>query len=156
MNRLSSLILFLLLATSACIREPLAPATGRATGADFLVEVWASQACASYGDNITVRATVTNVSAETRTIKLERQVVFDLIVADQDGEHRWSEGKPLTSELSQLELKPRQSKTIGMQWVVKERTSGFLVTAQFVDNPNDSRGPMKATARVYAPGCFGG
>ena len=115
---------------------------------DFTVEVWASTNCILPDETVTVRAIVTNVGSQTQIIDLRDQVVFDLIITDQNGEHHWSEGKPLTPDLTRLELKPGQSKTLEMQWVVQPLTSMLVVTAQFIDNPAVPGGPVKAQVEV--------
>jgi len=118
------------------------------TAEHFTVEVWSSTNCALSGETVTVRATVTNVGSQTQLIDLKDQVVFDLVVADQNGEHRWSAGKPLTADLTRLELVPKQSKMLEMQWVVQPLTSVLVVTAQLIDNPKDPRGPINAQVRI--------
>jgi hypothetical protein len=154
------LLLFsILISLSACVAHRTStpsPAGGREARGDLVVVVWASQVCASYGDTVTVRGTVTNVGSQEHTIELKGQVVFDLRITDESGEHRWSEGKPLTSDLTRLELKPQESKILEMQWKVPYGGSGIIVTAQLIDDPNDLRGPVRATTRVYAPYCPGG
>jgi hypothetical protein len=54
---------------------------------------------------------------------------------------RWSDGKPLTADLTHLQLKPGESKTIEMSWFPDERfkdgimsINGFL---RFGDNASD-------------------
>jgi len=81
--------------------------------------------------------------------------VFDLIITDYNGEHRWSDGKDLTPELTLLELQPGQSKTIEMNWVVQPLTSSLSVNAVLIPYSTDSLGPVTARAPVYVSMCPG-
>jgi hypothetical protein len=102
---------------------------------NFAVEIWASTNCAAPGEVVRARATVTNRDSRTQIAELEEQPVLDIIITDQNGEHRWSEGKPLTPDLMRLELKPGESKTIEMEWVVQPLTSSLSITARFLSSP---------------------
>lgn len=134
---------------SACTsRHPIDDKRSIHGDINYTVELWASTNCILPGETVTVRATVTNVGSQTLIIDLRDQVVFDLIITDQNGEHRWSEGKSLMPELTRLELKPGQSKMLEMQWVVQPLTSVVVVTAQFIDNPAVPGGPVRAQVSI--------
>lgn len=122
----------------ACTAQPTptptpGPVVGRASRGDYVVEVWVSKVCAFDGDHVIVRGTVTNIGTRTHIIELGHQIVFDLIIADRTGVYRWSDGKPLTPELTRLELGPQESKTLEMQWTVVGGP-GFEAATQLIDH----------------------
>ncbi len=81
-----------------------------------------------------LRATVTNHTTKTQVIELTDQPVLDIIIRNQGQIVRWSNGKPLTPDLTRLQLKAGESKEIEMEWTVKTPTPStvFYVDANFV------------------------
>lgn len=125
--------------------------TDTATAGDFVISLWVSTYCAQRGETMTARATITNRSAETQIVESQDQPVFDLIFGDEKGEHRWSDSKPLTSDLTRIGLEPNESKNIEVQWTA---TYSAYVTARFI-NPHDSRSPFKLSVYVHVDNCPG-
>ncbi len=102
------------------------------------VELWTNNGCPPVGETVTLRATVTNGGEDTKIVELQ-QPVLDIILTDEDGRHRWSDGKQLTSNLTRVELKAGESKSIEMQYVVKVPYTGvyaqFIPDAQSIEHP---------------------
>ncbi len=102
----------------------------------LVAEIWASDGCPRVGETVTIRASVTNKGTHLFVIEVADQPVLDIVLL---GQRRWSDGKQLTSELTHLELKPGESKSIEMQYVVQERYSAvyarFIPTAQSIEHP---------------------
>jgi len=99
---------------------------------------------------VTVRAKVTNQSSEPFHEELKDQPVLDLFV----GEARWSEGKPLTPDLTQLDLKPGESKSIEMQYVVKG--GGTAAYARLIPDAQSIEHPFSAYMVLnYCPNFIG-
>lgn len=115
------------------------PASQKALGEGLVVEIWSSDGCPRIGERITLRATVTNARSSPLRVELKDQPVFDISIfyrtAEGEKTIHWSDGKPLTPDLTQLELKLGQSKSIEMQWVVQPNVGGVGVSAQFIDDP---------------------
>jgi Intracellular proteinase inhibitor len=82
----------------------------------IVVDVWASSDCVQAGETVKLRATATNRGVRAFSVELTNRPVFDLVVKTAGKTVRWSDGKPLTPELTRLELKPGASKTIQMDW----------------------------------------
>ena len=110
-----------------------APVSQTAGSKDLYVELWVSDRCPTVGETVTVRATVTNEGAHIFTVELKDRPVLDLLA----GTKRWSQ---LNSELTRLELKPGQSKSIEMQYVVEQ--SSFGVSARFVPDAQSIEHPI--------------
>lgn len=121
-------------------------------GGKFLyVELWANNGCPRFGETVTLRATARNGGSDTQIVELKDQPVLDIIVGNPDNsKFRWSAGKSLTSELTRLELKPRESKSIEMQWRVDG--SGTVISAQFIPNTQSIGNPFSALM-VLGAGC---
>lgn len=81
------------------------------------VEMWASKNCVQPGDTVHLRATVSNRSDKNWTVELQDQPVFDIETSSDGKRVHWSDGKPM-SELSRLELKPGESRTLEMDIVI--------------------------------------
>lgn len=136
------IILCVLLLTflPSCSRpsHPLSTTRGVGIGdGSLVVEMWASEDCVRPGDTVKLRATVTNTSSKTQVIELHDKPVLDLVIdfnkSTRIGMRRWSDGKPLTPDLTQLELTPGASKSIEMDWVVDEGKTGPVgINAQFI------------------------
>ncbi len=126
-----------------------APANSRAAAGYFHVETWTSTICAKPGETVTVRATVINDDTRTQIVQLEDRPVFDMEVRVIDKEiktYRWSQDKPLSSDLTLLDLGPGQSKTIEMQWVVQPQTSVLFSYALFIPDSSRVNDPVRAPA----------
>jgi len=62
------------------------------------------------------------------------QPVLDIVISLSNSQVRWSDGKPLTRELTRLQLNPGESKTIEMDWVATNDI-GYHGTAAVFHNP---------------------
>jgi len=114
------------------------------------VELWTNNGCPRVGETVTLRATVTNQSSEPFHAELVDQPVLDLFV----GGTRWSERKPLSPDLTQLDLKPGESKSIEMQYVVK--AGGTAAYAQFIPTTQYIKQPIEPyMALDYCPNFIG-
>ncbi len=135
---------------SACIVTHGQPMSGGRTPAGYFhIETWASTDCAKPGETVTVRATVINDDTRTQIVQLEDRPVFDMEVRVIDKEiktYRWSQDKPLSSDLTLLDLGPGQSKTIEMQWVVQPQTSVLFSYALFIPDSSRVNDPVRAPA----------
>jgi len=118
-------------------------------GNRILVTLWASKNCLDYGETVTLRATATNQGSLPFAIELTDRPVFDIVVGYPE-EARWSAGKPLTPDLTRLELKPGQSKTIEMQWIA---TTSSMVFAPFISRSRYMDTPMGPSLVVYVGEC---
>lgn len=101
--------------------------------------MWASKNCVQPGETVSLRATATNRGNRTQVIEVKDKPVLDIIVdftkSTAKGVTRWSDGKPLTPELTRLELKPGESKSIEMGWNPDQSAYGPVgVNALFVDS----------------------
>lgn len=113
------------------------------------VEIWASRGCVQPGDTVHLRATVRNRGAKKQVIDLKDKPVLDMVFGNPDTGRRWSEDRPLTPDLTRLELQPGESKSIAMDWVTSQRTYGpNHVTALFVWNAKLSRLTPGVTVHV--------
>ena len=123
-------------------------------GGKFLyVELWTNNGCPRLGETVTLRATARNGGSNTQIVELKDQPVLDIIVGNPDNSKiRWSAGKALTSELTRLELKPRESKSIEMQWRVDG--SGTVISAQLIPNTQSIGDPFSALM-VLGTSCTG-
>lgn len=124
------------------------------------VEMWASSNCVQAGDTVHLRATVTNRSDKNWTVELEDQPVFDIQSSSEGKRVHWSDGKPL-SELSHLELKPGESRTLEMDVVApKNQNYGFIgAIARFVYSSRAAGGPARPGVMINigssCPGLIG-
>lgn len=149
----------ILLATtilSACTatRQPV---SGREGGHPFLVTVWASVKCVQPGDTLIARATVVNNDSITQVVELTDRPVFDLLMGYRTSEGgstilRWSDGKALTPDLTRMELKPGESKSLELRWVVIDPPpSSLSVAATFVDDLKFIDHPLSPYIAIYGP-----
>lgn len=104
----------------------------------FSVTLYSSKRCAAPNEVLTLRATVTNKTNETRVIELPDRPVFDIVIGNADAADaiRWSDGKPL-AEVNRLELGPGESKSIEINWVSDGIThvgAVFISDARSPDN----------------------
>ncbi|MGB8648314.1 MAG: BsuPI-related putative proteinase inhibitor [Anaerolineae bacterium] len=121
-----------------CLSQPVKRVQG---GNIWNLELWVNSACASPGDTVTARLTLTNVTTTVQTIELKDKAVLDLGLGygtDQGPKvTKWSDNKPLTPELTQLVLKPSESKMIEMQMQVPPRVTVIGVVGLFNRDPNN-------------------
>ncbi len=111
--------LIMALMVSGCVHSSVSNHTGIGfDNASYMIEIWASTYCAMQGDTLHVRGTLTSNSSETRVFQVKSKPIFDIGVAFGDLRVNWSDGRVLTPDLTRLELKPAESKTLEMDWVV--------------------------------------
>ena len=125
----------------------------KAGGTPYVVEIWASDACPKQGDTVTLRATATNVDPETQVVELKDQPVLDIVVGNLTDGQRWSAGKPLTPDLTRLELKPGESKSIEMSWIDQPISNIPVISARFIDDPRSINNPLMPTI-VLGTSCY--
>lgn len=118
---------------------------------DIGVELWASSNCVSRGETVKLRATATNHGSYTFTNRLTNRAVLDIVVKTSGKTARWSDGKSLTPDLTQLVLKPGESKSIEMDWHVQGQDS-LLVNADFA---YDDRLGVAPSTSVMVEACAG-
>lgn len=111
------------------------PKSTSSIGGDVEVQMWASTSCAQPGDTVHLRATATNRGNRTWTVDTKDEPVLDIITSSDGKPVRWSDGKSLTPDLTHLELKPGESKTIEMDIVISRNLAsgypnGFFAIAQ--------------------------
>ncbi len=140
-----------------CLSKPIKLTSVRG---DFVVEIWASSDCVQPGDTIKLRATVTNKGTADQVVELSDQPVLDIVIRNQGPSIRWSDGKSLTPDLTRLELKPGESKSIEMEWKAKTPSPGyvFYVDARFIDDARFANDPVRPGITVsvsVCPGPFG-
>ncbi|MBI4786654.1 MAG: hypothetical protein HY782_06370 [Chloroflexi bacterium] len=125
-------LLMLIIALVGCSRQ--SKPVSSTSGVDFItVEMWASSDCVQPGETVVLRATATNKGSRVEVIELRDRPVLDIVVGDRDRVfRRWSDSKPLTTDLTRLELGPGESKTIEMGWVPDPSIQGAVaVSAHF-------------------------
>ncbi len=129
-------------------RKPITESVG---SGDILLSIWASNQCPDSDEVVTLRAIVANQGSKSLLVESKNQPVFDIIVGNPDtSQTRWSSGKPLTSELTRLELKSGQSKTIEMTWRTTDQGG---ISAILVDRPIR---PLSIGLNIgNCPGMFG-
>jgi Intracellular proteinase inhibitor len=116
------------------------PIKSTSSAGNIGVELWASSDCVQPGETVKLRATATDEGAQAFSVELTDRPVFDLVVKTAGKTVHWSDGKPLTPELTRLELKPGASKTIQMDWKVQccdnlQVTAPFIYSQKFADDP---------------------
>jgi len=125
-------------------------------GGSLLVEIGSSTNCANPDDTVTLHASVSNRSSQIFAVELQDRPVLDLCIGSYPGYSKcWSEGKQLTPDLTKLELKPGESKTIEMKWFAQPAGS-YGAAAIFVYAPDVTGGPITANVTVgVVPDCPG-
>ena len=125
---------------------------------DIIVYLDVSAVCPKPGETLYTRATVKNWGSQTYRVDLTDQPVFDLSIGfrGEPGKNvvKWSGNKPLTSDLTHIELKPGESRTIELNWVV-ENTDFGVVTASFIEGQRWINDPIRADAQLYIFSCPG-
>lgn len=139
---------------TGCLHGPVNSVSGVG---DLDVEIWASTDCIQAGETLVIRASVTNRGSRTFKVKLKDQPVFDIFIGGLDPPIRWSEGKPLAPDLTQLELGPGQSKTIEMRWIAVQPPGHNIVgvSAHFAYGQQMPGGPVVASVAVSVGACPG-
>ncbi len=120
-----SLFLISLVLLSACAQTH--PSINTSAYGYLAIDTWASGTCVKSGDTIKLRSTVTNEGKQTEVIQLTDHPVLDIMIRDRsrnglsadDKIIHWSDGKTITPDVRRLELKPGESKTLEMDWVVQ-------------------------------------
>lgn len=144
--------LLVLLAITGC-RTPKPTSDTRPAG-NIGVQLWASSDCVQPGETVNLRATATNHGSQVFAIELTDRSVFDLVVKTSGKTTRWSDGKQLTPDLTRLELKPGESKTIEIDWNV-QCCDSLLVNAPFIDNAKFADYPSTPSITVFVQHCSG-
>ncbi len=127
------------------------PATSSSVIEGIVVDVWASSDCIQPGETLRLRATATNRGTRAHSVQLSDRPVLDLVVRATDKTTHWSDGKPITPNLTSLELKPGESKTIEMNWLV-QCCDSLYVTASFA---YDKDAGVVPTTLVQVQHCTG-
>jgi hypothetical protein len=118
---MKKIVLFsvLLVSLTTCTLPPLgwyAPQSGATTLDNLILVLWASHKSLNVNQPIMIRFTVTNEGRETVIYDRRDKPVIDIYIPGGIPKVKWSDGKSLTPELTRLELKPGESKTIEMTW----------------------------------------
>ncbi len=115
------------------------------------LQMWTSSPCPHLGEKVHLRARVSNDGDTKETFDLEGEPVLDMWVSQADTRIAWSDGKPLTAELTHLELRPGESKTIEMYWTpTMAGFGGATAVLRFGNRPG-----WNAWTGVPAGGCSG-
>ncbi len=101
-------------------------------GTTFLTIIEATRSCIQRGDTIHLNASVTNSGSLARVIDLRDHPVLDMPVVDNGVASHWSDGKPLTRELTHLELAPGQTKAIDWEWNKRPTGTYVVFHAEFI------------------------
>lgn len=125
------------------------------------MDLWVSQRCAEAGEPVAIRYTLTNEGPGKLVVQLKDAPAMDIVIQINTRENqkqfvRWSDGQPLTDELTQLVLEPGQSKTISMDWPVDPRTSFAFVSMDFSYHEDPPRGRTDSVTLYVSPNCVGG
>ncbi len=139
---------------------PRKPVESSSVMEGITVYFWSNTGYALPDETVKFRATVRNITdrngkPRTHIVELKDQPVFDLLVEYQSKVvARWSEGKPLTRDLTYIELKPGESKTIEMDYIVRQCCDPLSGSAIFI---YDQRFGVQARTGVavyirYTPG----
>ncbi len=101
-------------------------------GSTFLTNIEASRSCIQRGDTIHLYASLMNSGSQARVIELRKHPVLDILVVDNGVASHWSDNRPLTPELTHLELAPGQTKTIDWEWNKRPTGSYVIFCAEFI------------------------
>lgn len=114
------LLLLVQLFLTACVGWPSPQSNATGLG-DLTLGLWASHQSLNVNQPITIRFTVKNDGKQTIVYDRKDKPVVDILVGHRDNPAmRWSSEKPLTSELTRLELKPGESRILEMIWAPSE------------------------------------
>lgn len=117
---------------AGCLQRPQPPMSNTGVVANLAVTTWISNPCVQPNDIVHLRATVANHGSQTEVVDLKDKPVLDIEIGLTDRQLRWSDGKELTPELTHFELKPGDSKTIEMDWVVSNDYGFHNASAVFI------------------------
>lgn len=145
------LMTFMILSVSAilftaCFQQPV---TLGPTGGPLSIELWVSGSCARPGDTIYARATMTNTSSELQFVAVEDRPVMDLEISSLAGKIRFSD----THSLTQLELKPQESKSIELQSKVETGVPLLGVTGTYITVSTEANEPQTLFTVVHVTDC---
>ncbi|MGB8646906.1 MAG: BsuPI-related putative proteinase inhibitor [Anaerolineae bacterium] len=141
-----------------CLNGPISARSGMGiNNTSYLIQIDANTSCVNRGDTIHLRAHLTNEGPDTYVFQLKDKPVLDLGVILGDVSAKWSDGKALTPDLTRLELKPGESKTIEMDWVVtgSARSGSAWVTFIYDDLPDSHQGTNVPFFVAPCPGPIG-
>jgi len=131
------------------------PVSGSAVREGLVVEIWASADLVQLGDRVKLRATVTNETNRMSTrrvhiVDLKDRPVFDIVVETDMRQvlARWSDGKALTRDLTYIELKPGESRTIEMDYKVSD-CCHLVAKVIFIESERFVHDPLRASISIY-------
>lgn len=117
---------------TGCLYRQQPPISNNSFVNDLVVTMWINNPCVQPGDTVHLRATVANEGSQTEVVDLKDKPVLDIEIFLDKETVRWSNGKPLSPELTHLELKSGESKTIEMDWIVSNDNGFHNAYANFV------------------------
>ena len=142
--------------------RPAKPVSNTQVSHDHItIETWGSSDCVAAGETVHLRATATNRGTEPFAVDLHDQPVLDLWVSGRvEGKptilQRWSDGKPLTPDITGLALQPGQSKTIEMDWIPAASVYGpARAWAHYVPRLPWGDDPLDVSITIEAQYCWG-
>ncbi len=97
------------------------------------IQILTSDDCAAPGDVIRLRASVTNYAPQAFYADLKDKPVLDVVVDAGGKKTRWSDGKPLSANLTQLWLEPGETRTIKADWKV-ESADAIEASTEFISS----------------------
>ena len=155
-RRIGLLIMALLLASC----RPVKPVSYTARSGDgILIEMWGSKDCVVAGETVHLRATATNEDPEPFAVDLRDQPVLDIWVSglvEAKGAilQRWSDGKPLTPDVTGLALQPGQSKTLEMDWIPATSVYGAAhAEANYIHRASWGDDPLIVSITIEVQAC---
>jgi len=119
MKKLILVLLVLVIGLEGCSWPPLgmyAPQSGATTLDNLLLVLWVSHQSVNVNQPVTARFTVKNEGRTTVVFDRKDKPVIDIYIPGGIPSVRWSDSKPLTSDITRLELKPGESKVIEVTW----------------------------------------
>jgi hypothetical protein len=148
-----ALSVFILSLASCHVSKPVSMTSGVDTGGTVLVEIWASTDLVQVNEIVKFRATATNKGTKTQTINLSDYPVLDIWIERESATGktltRWSDGKALTSEMTQLELRPGESKSIELDYAIRECCNPVGARANFVYSDRALDNPVRPSVIVF-------
>ncbi len=120
------------------------------------ITMWVSNSCPRVGGTVKFRATVKNFSNETFRLDARDKPAFDIRVTMKGKEIHWSDGKPSTPELTQLQLAPGASKSIEMDLTLfQDRIESAAAVAIIAYDPPDPYSAIGPTVLINGGNCVG-
>ncbi len=147
-------LIFVAVFLAGCLPSgPVSQSDGVHGAENYTVRIWASTDCPSDNQTITVRARVTNDGPQTEVAQSDDEPVLDILVTplgtgneEVPGTIRWSDGKSLTPDLTRLELKPGESKSIELQFPF--HAFAYSASARFVHAAKQSDGIIEPSVEL--------